>query len=260
MLRFAIQYQRKVASMHSAPAVLPRCSQPLLKYSTGRARQEQVLHIAACLLITQKHFLPFGACPVHTLRADASHGRLQIWLFGSLSAGVGQKIRIFLKFSCMLFEVEMSILAIILGGQLASCKTLQDDDLRNGLDAVVRAQRSWGLGVFDLCSLSSQGMGDVGREGGLSILVQMHQHDICQVITVGMVWLYLRFAYVEIILLYSSCSNYSLDEFEISISYHTQEYALNLQGNFKIRIQQHVILLHMHIMQSDSENNQCMQN
>eukprot|EP00702_Spironucleus_salmonicida_P001142 EST42433.1 Hypothetical protein SS50377_17992 [Spironucleus salmonicida] len=154
----------------------------------------------------------------------------------------------------------MSILAIILGGQLASCKTLQDDNLRNWLIAVMCAQRSWGLGVFDLCSLSSQGMGDVGREGGLSILVQMHQHDICQVLTFGMVWLWIEFGYLEIILLYSSCSNYSLDEFGISISYHTQEYEIQLQGNFKVMVQQHVILLYLSIMLSEFENNQSMQN
>ncbi|KAH0576089.1 hypothetical protein SS50377_21633 [Spironucleus salmonicida] len=61
-------------------------------------------------------------------------------------------------------------------------------------------------------------------------------------------------------LLYSSWSKYSFDEFEISISYHTQEYEIQLQGNFKVMVQQHVILLYLSIMLSEFENNQSMQN
>ncbi|KAH0576168.1 hypothetical protein SS50377_21728 [Spironucleus salmonicida] len=103
-------------------------------------------------------------------------------------------------------------------------------------------------------------MRDVGLEGVVSIFVLLQQTAIYQIRTFGMVQLWIGFAYVEIILLYSSWSKYSLDEFEISLSYHTQEYEIQLQGNFKVMVQQHVILLYLSIMLSEFENNQSMQN
>ncbi|KAH0569530.1 hypothetical protein SS50377_28482 [Spironucleus salmonicida] len=63
MPRFAIQYQWKVASVLSTPAILPLCDQLLFNYSTGRARSEQVRNITVAYPIrAQKHFLPFDVC------------------------------------------------------------------------------------------------------------------------------------------------------------------------------------------------------